>query len=89
MTVERREEPVAGRHIRRHLVDLRAHVLAVCGVPNVGIVAFDHLTIYYLTTVFLPRRYDVEDVGPRAVGVAVGGHPHHRVVVLGYLRNKR
>ena len=87
VAIERREEAVARRHIRHHLVDLQiAHVLAMLVVPHVGIVAYPSIL---RRPVFLPRRYDVEDVGSRAIGVAISGHPHGRVLCVITLRRTR
>ena len=84
VTVERGEEAVTWRHISRHLEDLeRPHALTVHGVPHVGIVA--RAPVICLPILF-PRRYHVED-GTRVVGIAVGGHPHRRIVVVRCLRN--
>ena len=79
VAVEGRDEPVAGRHIRRHLLNLQViHVPTVLGVPHVGIVARPAVR---RRPVFLPRRYDIEDVGPGAVGVAVGRYPGFRIIL--------
>ena len=87
VTVERGEELITRRHIRCHLLNFQViHALAMHGIPNVCIMAYPAIL---RRPVFLPRRYDVEDVGSRVVVIAIGRHPHRCVVVVGCLRNKR
>ena len=80
VAIEGCEEPVAGRHIGRHLLHLQVgHVGAVLGVPHVGVVAY---LAVCCRPVVLPRRNDVEHVGSRAVRVAVFHNPHRRVAIV-------
>ena len=80
VTIERSEESVAWRHILFHLIDFqRPHALTMHRVPYIGIEAYAPIV---RCPVLLPRRDHVEDVGARAVGVAVSRHPHRRIIVV-------
>ena len=86
VAIKRRIEAIAGRHIGCHLIDLeRAHVLAMKGIPHIGIMAG---TPQAVLPIFLPRRDHVEDIGACAVGIAISGDPHGGVIIVGRLRDE-
>ena len=84
VAVEGRAETVAGSHIGRNAQHLPGHMLAMHGVPHVGIVAEGTVGG---GPVLLPRGHNIEDVGSGARSVTVGNNPHHGVAIVGCLRD--
>ena len=73
------KESVAGRHIGRHFAYFRRHMLAVRGVPHIGVVAQPPVIG---GPVLLPCRDHIEHIGSRAVGISIGRNPHRGIVVV-------